>query len=61
MSEFCKECFYKYNPECAGYPVRLSRDKDLCEGCGEWKKVVIELKRGLFDNFIDYGERKEKK
>jgi len=44
MAEFCLECFSKL--ENANYTERdfiLSDedDLDLCEGCGEWKRVVI--------------------
>ena len=52
MAEYCKECFYKYNPECAGIPLEMSREKDLCEGCGEWKRVVIGYRTGLFADLI---------
>ena len=52
MAEFCKECFLKYNPNCAGYHLRMSRDKDLCEGCGEWKRVVETIDRGWLFNYI---------
>ena len=43
MSEFCAECHLKDTPEDAGKLV-LSEDRDLCEGCGEWKQVVVKVK-----------------
>ena len=44
MAEFCLECFNKL--ENANYTERDfilpdEDDLDLCEGCGEWKRVVI--------------------
>lgn len=50
MAEFCLECFNKYVlPK--GYQsleekdVKLSKHPELCEGCGEEKKVVYDVKR----------------
>lgn len=42
MAEFCPECWKKINnffdpPE----SWHLSRDYELCEGCGQWKRVVV--------------------
>lgn len=46
MAEFCLECFneqvlpkrYQKRRE---EDVTLSIEPDLCEGCGEWKHVVV--------------------
>ena len=43
MAEFCKECWKKmnnFNDDSIRYV--LSIDLDLCEGCGEYKRVVID-------------------
>ena len=40
MAEFCKDCFEKLLPN--WIVTTISNDVDLCEGCGEWKQVVIE-------------------
>ena len=42
MAEFCPECWININhlKESAS-KYRTSRDLDLCEGCGEWKHVVV--------------------
>ena len=42
MAEFCLECWNKMN-ETKDPPSRyvLSRNKDICEGCGEYKRVVV--------------------
>jgi RNase P subunit RPR2 len=38
MAEFCKECYEKIFGKAT---VIESEDDDLCEGCGEIKKVVV--------------------
>lgn len=45
MAEFCVDCWEKYNGN-MGYDVVLSSkyDLDLCEGCGEYKRVVIGVR-----------------
>lgn len=45
MSDFCLECFNKFE-ETAYAPkeVRLSLMRELCEGCGETRRVVIGIK-----------------
>ena len=46
MTEFCIECA----KERLGFTkaelkrVVLSNDLDLCEGCGQWKPVVVTLR-----------------
>lgn len=42
MAEFCLECLEKldekqYDPD----EFVISDDLDLCEGCGQWKHVVV--------------------
>lgn len=44
MAEFCLDCLNKLeNTHCTERDYILSDedDLDLCEGCGEWKRVVI--------------------
>lgn len=48
MAEFCYKCWneinhYKNPPEA----YILSWDYDICEGCGQWKRVVIENRKSL--------------
>lgn len=48
MAEFCLDCWNKMNK--TNDPERkyfLSRELDLCEGCGEMKHVII-AGRGAF-------------
>lgn len=40
MAEFCKDCFLRIEPNMR--VTEVSDDLDLCEGCGEYKQVVIE-------------------
>ncbi len=47
MAEFCLDCWNKLNgTKLTEYDVVLSGedDKDLCEGCGQWKQVVIRTR-----------------
>lgn len=45
MAEYCRECAEKY----LGIPTeqleraKFSRELDLCEGCGEYKRVLVRL------------------
>ena len=42
MAEFCLDCYNKiHNRKDKKYKYILSADLDLCEGCGEWKQVII--------------------
>lgn len=43
MAEFCKECFLNKENE----QIVMSEDDDLCEGCGEFKPVVVKIKKGI--------------
>ena len=49
MAEFCKECFidHLHRSEDEVKRIILSNEPDLCEGCGQYKKVVtrIQMKR----------------
>lgn len=42
MSEICLECWRKISDEREpGWKYILSREFDLCEECGEWKRVIV--------------------
>ena len=44
MAEFCEECWNKINGiEDGEIAYRLSREPELCEECGEYKRVIIEV------------------
>lgn len=61
MAEFCRDCFYKYNPKCGGYHLKMSRDKDICEGCGKWKRVVETIEPGWLFEVFGIFERDDNK
>ena len=42
MAEFCLPCWNKLNgAELTKWDVVLSRELDLCEGCGQWVRVIV--------------------
>ncbi len=42
MAEFCLECWNKINEtKDFSYRYVLSWRKELCEGCGEYKRIII--------------------
>ena len=42
MAEICLECWRKLNQEPEPrWKYVLSRKLDLCEECGEWKRVIV--------------------
>lgn len=41
MAEFCLDCLRKIeNKNIRRWQVRLSKELDICEGCGQYKRVV---------------------
>lgn len=45
MAEFCYVCSKKIlRGKKSQYDLLISKDLDLCEGCGEYKQVVIRYK-----------------
>ena len=61
MSEFCPECFEKYNGiSCENYVI--SKDLDICEGCDKLKRVVVCRKSySVFSRFGFFGRKKADK
>ena len=46
MAEFCLECWNKINnSNDKERKYIMSEELGLCEGCGEWKRVIIAKKR----------------
>lgn len=44
VAEFCLDCWNELNhTNYHELTVTLSDDLDLCEGCGQWKPVVVLL------------------
>lgn len=46
MAEFCLECWNRINEkEDKASKNIISKDLDLCEGCAQWKNVIIAEKK----------------
>lgn len=43
MAEYCKDCFKKWNPNVDEHRLRMSREVELCEGCGQLKPCVERI------------------
>ena len=51
MAEFCLECWNRINgTKDSGRKYMLSKELDLCEGCGEWKPVIIVERKTYYMN-----------
>ena len=54
MAEFCLQCWnkmYKTNDDESKFI--LSKELDFCEGCGEWKHVIVrEREVSLLQKFL---------
>lgn len=44
MAEFCRECWNKYHPKDPARNYTLSWDRDICEGCKQVRRIVLERK-----------------
>lgn len=52
MAEFCLKCWNKLNERNdPAWKYVLSWGRDLCEGCGEWKRVVVCEREWIFRLF----------
>ena len=52
MAEFCLDCWGKINgEEVTESQYVLSEELEICEGCGEWKRVIIS-ERSFLDCLI---------
>ena len=48
MAEFCLKCWNKINNSNDSEEIYIiSKDLDLCEGCGKWKRVIVKRKSKL--------------
>ena len=66
MAEFCLECWNELNgTNDSEKEYIMSKDLDLCEGCGEYKRVIVAERKiyyfgilfFLFRPLIRFGER----
>ena len=55
MAEFCLECWNKMNgTRHSKRKYVLSKDLDLCEGCGQLKHVIIMERSGYYMHNSEY-------
>ena len=53
VAEFCPECWNKLNGfDDPKESYILSLEKELCEGCGEWKRVVIGRRKHYLIRYL---------
>ena len=45
MAEYCKDCFKKLNPQVDVHRMVMSREMELCEGCGQLRPCVVRLRK----------------
>ena len=46
MAEFCLDCWNKLNKtQFTEKEYVLSKELDLCEECGQWKQVIVRVRR----------------
>ncbi len=55
MAEFCLECWNKLNgTKYDKDKYIISKDLDLCEGCGEWKHIIIMARNAYKIPYLCY-------
>ena len=53
MAEFCVDCWNRLNgTDDKEHKYILSRHLDLCEGCGEYKHIIITERNMLFKRMV---------
>ena len=59
MSEFCFDCYKEYFDENAKIErLKIDKEPDLCEGCGEFKPIVMgEKPESFLSSFVDWLKR----
>lgn len=54
MAEYCFDCWKQLHGRVGKGDVVLSKELDLCEGCGEWKHVVVSFRNFGNDNILGW-------
>lgn len=56
MAEYCKACFEKdFNEIEKGKKIVMSREMDICEGCGKYDYTVDRVaNKGLLDGVVEF-------
>ncbi|MBQ2897976.1 MAG: hypothetical protein IJE46_06645 [Clostridia bacterium] len=53
MAEFCLDCWNRMNGTCdSEEEYIISKDLDLCEGCGQWKHVIVAKKEFYYHYYM---------
>ena len=63
MAEFCRECFIEtFRPSQEEINrIVMTKECDLCEGCGRWKPVVSYIrKETVLDRMMNSWKEKKK-
>lgn len=59
MAEFCLKCFNELN-DTHYTEIEVWTEIDFCEGCGEWKECIIDLRpKPLIWRIIDLFRKKK--
>lgn len=64
MAEFCLDCWNKLNKtRFTEKEYVLSKEPDLCEECGQWKLVIVRVRRipALYTLCAALGPKRRKK
>ena len=55
MAEFCVDCWNEFcGTDLPACKFVLTREDELCEGCGEFKRTVIKEKNSCFVEIIKF-------
>ncbi len=55
MAEFCLDCWNEMNKTNTDEKYYIiSKDLDLCEGCGQWKHVIIMERKAYYMHKFRY-------
>ena len=58
MAEFCWECWNKvHEMDAPKRAFSLSWGKELCEECGQMKRVVVDLRYFSFEHWLAYWRK----
>lgn len=64
MAEFCRDCFIEtFRPPADEVSrIVMTKESDLCEGCGAWKPVVSYIRpKTVVDRMIESWKKERKK
>ena len=59
MAEFCEECYEKIFGGTKNQKCKLTRAYELCEGCGEYKRVVyrvVKIRKSIFKSLFGHKD-----